>query len=84
MQFVDLANRFESTITIAKGEQVVDGKSPMEIMLLEATYLGEFVTGSVDAVGGISSGGGYELIGAVGQPDAGPGAGGRPRLACPA
>ena len=38
MQFVDLANRFESTITIAKGEQVVDGKSPMEIMLLEATF----------------------------------------------
>ena len=37
MQFVDLANRFQSRITITKGTQVVDGKSPMEIMLLEAT-----------------------------------------------
>ena len=37
MQFVDLANRFQSKTTIAKGTQVVDGKSPMEIMLLEAT-----------------------------------------------
>ena len=36
MQFVDLANRFQSQITITKGTQVVDGKSPMEIMLLEA------------------------------------------------
>ncbi len=36
MQFVDLANRFHSQITITKGTQVVDGKSPMEIMLLEA------------------------------------------------
>jgi phosphocarrier protein len=37
MQFVDLANRFQSRTTITKGTQVVDGKSPMEIMLLEAT-----------------------------------------------
>jgi phosphocarrier protein len=37
MQFVDLANRFQSRVTITKGTQVVDGKSPMEIMLLEAT-----------------------------------------------
>ncbi|MCG3138750.1 MAG: Multiphosphoryl transfer protein [Phycisphaerae bacterium] len=36
MQFVDLANRFSSDIQVAKGEQVVDGKSPMEVMLLEA------------------------------------------------
>ena len=38
MQFVDLAGRFASRILVAKGEQVVDGKSPMEIMLLEATH----------------------------------------------
>lgn len=37
MLFVDLANRYESKISLAKGDQVVDGKSPMEIMLLEAT-----------------------------------------------
>lgn len=37
MQFVDLANQFESAISVAKGDQVVDGKSPMEVMLLEAT-----------------------------------------------
>ena len=37
MKFVDLANNFESRIRLAKGEQVVDGKSPMEVMLLEAT-----------------------------------------------
>ena len=36
MQFVDYANRFASSITVAKGQQMVDGKSPMEIMLLEA------------------------------------------------
>jgi len=38
MQFVDLANCFDSRITVAKGDQVVDGKSPMEIMLLEAVH----------------------------------------------
>ncbi len=37
MQFVDLANRFESKISLGKDDQMVDGKSPMEIMLLEAT-----------------------------------------------
>ncbi len=36
MQFVDLANRFKSDVRLTKGDQVVDGKSPMEIMLLEA------------------------------------------------
>lgn len=38
MQFVDLASRFASRICLAKGDQIVDGKSPMEIMLLEATH----------------------------------------------
>ena len=37
MQFVDTANRFRSSISVIKNEQVVDGKSPMEMMLLEAT-----------------------------------------------
>lgn len=37
MRFVDLASRFESRITVRKNDQVVDGKNPMEMMLLEAT-----------------------------------------------
>lgn len=36
MQFVDVASRYQSKIMVAKDDQVVDGKSPMEIMLLEA------------------------------------------------
>jgi phosphocarrier protein HPr len=36
MQFVDLANQFRSRILVRKGEHVVDGKNPMEMMLLEA------------------------------------------------
>lgn len=36
-RFVDLAAKFASTIRIKKGELEVDGKSPMEMMLLEAT-----------------------------------------------
>ncbi len=37
MRFVDLAMRFQSTIRVKKDSQEVDGKSPMEMMLLEAT-----------------------------------------------
>ncbi|MFQ5412366.1 MAG: HPr family phosphocarrier protein [Phycisphaerae bacterium] len=37
MRFVDTANRFQASVCVAKGAQVVDGKSPMEMMLLEAT-----------------------------------------------
>lgn len=37
MQFVDLANRFACEIHVRKGSLQVDGKSPMEMMLLEAT-----------------------------------------------
>ena len=37
MQFVDTANKFTSSVSVSKGEIVVDGKSPMEMMLLEAT-----------------------------------------------
>lgn len=36
MRFVDLASRFRSTVTVRKGDMCVDGKSPMEMMLLEA------------------------------------------------
>jgi phosphotransferase system HPr (HPr) family protein len=37
MQFVDVASQFESAISVCKGQQIVDGKSPMEMILLEAT-----------------------------------------------
>jgi len=36
MQFVDIANRYQASITVHKGGEKVDGKSPMEMMLLEA------------------------------------------------
>jgi phosphocarrier protein len=37
LRFVDLANQFDAQVQVAKGEQIVDGKSPMEMMLLEGT-----------------------------------------------
>jgi phosphocarrier protein len=37
MQFVDLASQFESAITVQKGDLAVDGREPLEMMLLEAT-----------------------------------------------
>jgi phosphocarrier protein HPr len=37
MRFVDLAHQFQSNINVRKGDQAVDGKSPMEMILLEAT-----------------------------------------------
>ena len=36
MKFVDLAGRFSSAVSVKKGGDSVDGKSPMELMLLEA------------------------------------------------
>jgi len=40
MKFVDLANRYQASVKVCKntgpGAEVVDGKSPMEMMLLEA------------------------------------------------
>ena len=36
MQFVDLANQFRARILVRKGSHAVDGKNPMEMMLLEA------------------------------------------------
>lgn len=37
MHFVEIAGRFESRIRVEKNGNGVDGKSPMEMMLLEAT-----------------------------------------------
>ncbi|MFQ5490628.1 MAG: HPr family phosphocarrier protein [Phycisphaerae bacterium] len=36
MAFVDLANTYQASLCVSKGECRVDGKSPMEMMLLEA------------------------------------------------
>jgi len=37
MSFVDIANGFNSQITVKKGAQSVDGKSIMQMMMLAAT-----------------------------------------------
>jgi len=37
MTFVDLAMKFESAVTVKRGEQGVDGKSIMQMMMLAAT-----------------------------------------------
>ncbi len=37
MRFVDTANQFKADVVVSKGENAVDGKNPMEMMLLEAT-----------------------------------------------
>jgi len=37
MQFVDIANRFDSEITVSNGETNVDAKSIMQISMLAAT-----------------------------------------------
>lgn len=37
MQFVDVANQFQSGIKVWKGDQCVDGKSIMQMMMLAAT-----------------------------------------------
>jgi len=37
MRFVDVASQFQSRVVVKKGRHVVDGKNPMEMMLLEAT-----------------------------------------------
>ncbi|MHC4424875.1 MAG: HPr family phosphocarrier protein [Planctomycetota bacterium] len=38
MRFVDIANRFDSEITVSNGETDVDGKSIMQISMLAATF----------------------------------------------
>jgi phosphotransferase system HPr (HPr) family protein len=37
MRFVDVANRFDSDVTVSNGETNVDGKSIMQITMLAAT-----------------------------------------------
>jgi phosphocarrier protein len=37
MALVDAANRFQANVNVRKGDQVVDGKSIMQVMLLAAT-----------------------------------------------
>jgi len=37
MQFVDVANRFDSKITVTNGKTAVDGKSIMQMSMLAAT-----------------------------------------------
>ncbi len=37
MRFVDLASQFQANVKVKKGDTIVDGKNPMEMMLLEAT-----------------------------------------------
>ena len=37
MQFVDIANRFDSDITVSSGQTIIDGKSIMQISMLAAT-----------------------------------------------
>jgi phosphocarrier protein len=43
MSFVELANRFTSEIHVLKGQQKVDGKSIMQMMMLAATQGTELV-----------------------------------------
>ncbi len=43
MEFVDSASAFASKITVCKGDQRVDGKSIMQMMLLAATRGTELV-----------------------------------------
>ena len=38
MRFVDIANRFDSDITVTNGETNVDGKSIMQVTMLAATF----------------------------------------------
>ncbi len=61
MRFVDMAKQFGSRIRVRKGEYAVDGKNPMEMMLLEATHgtrlellaEGEDADGAVAALAGL-------------------------------
>ena len=36
MRFVDLASRFQARVLVQRDDRLVDGKNPMEMMLLEA------------------------------------------------
>jgi phosphocarrier protein HPr len=43
MAFVDIANKFASEVRVQKGDQTVDGKSIMQMMMLAATQGTELV-----------------------------------------
>lgn len=43
MAFVDVANKFASDVRVQKGDQAVDGKSIMQMMMLAATQGTELV-----------------------------------------
>ena len=49
MSFVDVANGFASDIRVKKGEQVVDGKSIMQMMMLAATQGTELIVAAAGA-----------------------------------
>ncbi len=61
MQLVDVANRFEADLQIAKGSQQVDAKSIMQVMTLAATQgtkltlsaTGSDATEALDAMAGL-------------------------------
>jgi phosphocarrier protein len=58
MQFVDVANGFQCGVKVWKGDQMVDGKSIMQMMMLAATAgtplkivaEGEDAAGALDAL----------------------------------
>ena len=61
MQLVDMANRFEADLQIAKGKQLVDAKSIMQVMTLAATQgtklplsaIGPDASEALDAMAGL-------------------------------
>ena len=61
MQLVDVANRFQADLQIAKGSQLVDAKSIMQVMTLAATQgtklvlsaIGPDATEALDAMAGL-------------------------------
>jgi len=57
MRFVDLASQFEAQVRVKKGNCVVDGKNPMEMMLLEASQGSrmELVADGPDATGAVEA-----------------------------
>jgi phosphocarrier protein len=69
MRFVDLASQFQSQVQVKKGKVVVDGKNPMEMMLLEATQGSQMelladgpdANGALDALAGLIADGFGEM-----------------------
>jgi phosphocarrier protein len=57
MRFVDLASQFEAQVRVKKGECIVDGKNPMEMMLLEASQGStmELAADGPDAAGAVEA-----------------------------